>query len=108
MTTESKQYPVDHTAVSMEQTQQEQDYDKRIDENVMAGEIHPRFVRWYKEDPRNDEPVDNGNISKIRYRTCKLCPMFDPALKVCDECGCFMPIKVQFKIFTCPLDKWPK
>jgi hypothetical protein len=108
MTTEKKQYPVDYDAVSMEQTQIEQEYDMRIDEKLMAGELHPRFVRWYNEDPNNDAPVDNGTIAKIRYRTCKLCPMFDPNLKLCDVCGCFMPIKVQFKSFDCPKDKWPK
>jgi|APGre2960657373_1045057.scaffolds.fasta_scaffold07458_3 hypothetical protein len=108
MTTERKQYPVDYSKVSMEQTEQEQQYDMSIEEKVLAGQLHPRFVRWYSEDPNNEEPVSNGNISKIRYRTCKLCPMFEPALKVCDQCGCFMPIKVQFKMFSCPLNKWPE
>ena len=106
MTTERKQYPVDYNTVSMEQTQEEQQYDMHIEEKVLAGEIHPRFVRWYNEDNNNEEPVSSGNISKIRYRTCKVCPMFDPNLKLCDQCGCFMPIKVQFKIFSCPLNKW--
>jgi len=90
----------------MEQTQQEQQYDMSIEEKVLAGELHPRFVRWYNEDNNNEELVSSGTVAKIRYRTCKLCPMFDPGLKLCDQCGCFMPIKVQFKIFSCPLNKW--
>ena len=101
-------YPIDPNTVSLEQTLEEQAYDLTIEERVLNGEIHPRFIRWFKEDSSNEEPVDDSKVSKIRYRTCKLCPMFDNNLKVCEECNCFMPIKVQFKSFKCPLNKWPE
>lgn len=104
--TERNSYPVDLTKVTAEVTLAEEQYDMNIETRVLQGEVHPRFVRWFTEDSNNPAPVDDGKISKIRYRTCKLCPQFDDNLKLCDKCGCFMPIKVQFKVFSCPLNKW--
>lgn len=54
----------------------------------------------------NDEPLDDPTTLKVRYRTCQLCPWFDQEKKVCDDCECFMPIKVQFKKCSCPQGKW--
>lgn len=99
------QYPIDKDAVEMNFTQAEEEYEMKQEENVLAGIINPRFIRWFTEDSRNDEPTD-GTSAKIRYRTCKLCPMFDQTLKLCDECKCFMPIKVQLKKTVCPQGKW--
>jgi membrane protease subunit (stomatin/prohibitin family) len=36
---------------------------------------------------------------------CEECPKFTK-LKFCEECGCFMPVKVKLKDVKCPLDKW--
>lgn len=104
--TERVSYPVNYELANVQATEEEEQYDVNIEERVLQGEVHPRFVRWFNEDPNNPEPVSNGSVSKIRYRTCKLCPQFDPSLKLCEKCNCFMPIKVQFKMFNCPLGKW--
>ena len=44
--------------------------------------------------------------SDARYSLCKACPKFNPGVKTCQECGCFMPAKTRLKLATCPLGKW--
>jgi hypothetical protein len=99
-------YPIDDNAVDKDFLEQEELYEVNIERNVQHGVVNPRFVRWFKEDNRNDEPVDDGNSLKKRYRICSLCEEFDPVLKLCSQCKCFMPIKVQFKKMKCPIGKW--
>jgi hypothetical protein len=101
-------YPVDQTKVNLETTPEEQAYDMDMDKNVLAGTIHPRFVRWFNEDPNNPEPLSDSQVLKRRYRTCKLCPEFDQETHMCDkkENLRHMPHRVQFKDETCPLNKW--
>lgn len=99
-------YPVDEAAVNMERLEAEEQYEIDVENQILDGVINPRFIRWFNEDPNNDEPVSDSKDLKIRYRTCKLCPYFDDKKKLCDECGCFMPIKVQFKKYSCPFGKW--
>lgn len=99
-------YPLDSTKVNMTFLEEEEQYELDPEKYILQGIVNPRFVRWYKEDSANDEPVDNPKDLKARYRTCKLCPMFDDVKKLCDECGCYMPIKTQFKKFSCPQGKW--
>ena len=104
--TERISYPVNQETVDTRLTLEEELYDSNIEQNVLNGILNPRFVRWFNEDSNNPEPVDSGTIAKIRYRTCKLCPYFDPNSKLCEVSEKFMPIKVQFKETTCPKNKW--
>jgi hypothetical protein len=100
------QYPVDFNSVDMTSTTEEMEYDLEIEKNVLQGKVNPRFIRWHQEDNRNEIPIDDTKEMKIRYRTCKLCPMFNQETKICEENDKFMPIKVQFLNSTCPLEKW--
>jgi hypothetical protein len=101
-------YPVDQTKVNMETTLEEQEYDIDMEKQILAGVIHPRFIRWFTEDSNNPEPVNDPQILKRRYRTCKLCPEFDQETKMCDKKETYkhIPHRVQFKNETCPLNKW--
>jgi hypothetical protein len=99
-------YPLDLALVDATFTDAEEAYEIDPEKYILQGVINPRFKRWYEEDNRNDAPLDNEMDLKVRYRACKLCPMFDQEKKICDECNCFMPIKVQFKKYSCPLNKW--
>lgn len=46
--------------------------------------------------------------SSERYKICEACDRFNSTLKICKECGCFMPAKVMIPIVSCPLGKWGK
>lgn len=42
-----------------------------------------------------------------RYNICKLCPNYMGMTKMCMKCGCFLPLKVKWKLALCPEHKWP-
>lgn len=46
------------------------------------------------------------NFSEIRLEICSNCEQYDKNLKLCKECGCFMPWKVKLAPACCPLLKW--
>lgn len=61
------------------------------------------------------QALTNGKVSKEirteRYKTCKVCPMFDPASKRCTDCGCFMEAKTWVggdPDNLCPQKKWKR
>jgi hypothetical protein len=87
-------------------TRQEDLYDQEIDQRILAGQIHPRLIRWYSEDTGNDEPVESAQELTSRYSVCKSCENFVGLVKMCSVCNCFMPIKTQLKKSTCPRGKW--
>jgi hypothetical protein len=45
-------------------------------------------------------------IENQRIELCKSCEKFTSLIKACKECGCFMPVKVRYSFFNCPLKKW--
>jgi hypothetical protein len=44
--------------------------------------------------------------AQFRYTICKSCDNFNLLLKICNKCGCFMPVKVKVLNSECPLKKW--
>jgi hypothetical protein len=45
-------------------------------------------------------------VYKIRLDTCRSCDSFQKHLRMCKECGCFMPAKARALNSTCPRNKW--
>lgn len=43
--------------------------------------------------------------SEDRYKICKSCDQLNK-LKLCKQCGCFMPLKTKIAVVNCPLNKW--
>lgn len=41
-----------------------------------------------------------------RMKICRECEFYKKQFYSCTKCGCFMPIKTRFKIFSCPVGKW--
>ena len=65
------------------------------------------FEDWENLSPiRFDLKVDNETRLE-RIKICESCENLTK-LKTCQECGCFMPIKIWLKMSKCPLDKWPQ
>lgn len=48
----------------------------------------------------------SSELSQRRYLICKTCPQFNESLKICRQCGCYMPIKVALARSRCPLNLW--
>ena len=52
----------------------------------------------------------NSEVNKLTYyerlKICESCDQYISLTKQCKKCLCFMPLKVRFKIFNCPLEKW--
>jgi len=42
----------------------------------------------------------------IRINTCKSCDLFNEGKKICESCGCYMPVKARWRTSTCPKNKW--
>jgi len=99
-------YPVDSTKMSVEMTEEEQQYEINKEDLVAKGIIHPKFIRFHQEDPNNPAPRTDTQQMIYDYRSCKLCSRFDQTLKLCDEAKKYIPIVIQFPEFTCPLNKW--
>jgi len=89
-----------------EQLSIEEIYEQSIETNVENGILHPRLIRWWNESNKNDKPVESGSIAQQRYKTCKSCEDFKNAVKLCNVCKCFMPLKTQFFKSKCPRGKW--
>jgi hypothetical protein len=43
---------------------------------------------------------------KERLSICNGCGRYNSLLKICKECKCFMPIKVNLAGENCPIGKW--
>ena len=41
-----------------------------------------------------------------RYNLCKACPHFQPKMKRCRLCGCFMKLKTKIMFAECPDGRW--
>ena len=48
----------------------------------------------------------SGSSRMERLATCEKCDQYIKVVKVCKECGCFLPAKTWFKEQHCPLGKW--
>ena len=46
------------------------------------------------------------SVSKSRLSICNDCDKFLKHIKVCNECYCFMPLKVKLAGVVCPVGKW--
>jgi len=85
---------------------QENEYIKNIEEHIDKGVIHPMFSYWFEKSKDQSEKPTNSTKFKTRYAICKQCEMFNNFTKTCKKCYCFMPMKAQFEIFSCPIGKW--
>jgi hypothetical protein len=45
-------------------------------------------------------------VARERYAICKSCDEFNDTVKLCKQCGCFMPAKSTVAYTSCPIGKW--
>lgn len=54
---------------------------------------------WEKFTLANKEKVDS------RIRKCRMCEYLTE-WNICEQCNCWMPLKIKFEGALCPLEKW--
>ena len=61
------------------------------------------------------EEIIQGNANELmvddyeklrRYNICEVCEHFVKHSKRCKKCGCYLKMKIQFKVSECPIKKW--
>ena len=57
---------------------------------------------------KREAELENISYAKKRYEICKQCTLFNNTLKICNDCKCFLPLKVRVKWVYCPIGKWGK
>ena len=57
-------------------------------------------------DTISEKHEDVVNRAKDRMEICEQCDRYNSKLKLCKECGCFMPAKTMLTGSPCPLEKW--
>ncbi len=50
--------------------------------------------------------LSEDELKTERMKICSVCEHFQPALRKCDICGCFMEIKSRILQAECPINKW--
>ena len=45
-------------------------------------------------------------VKLFRLSICNNCNNFNQPVKICKECGCYMPAKAMFANSACPESKW--
>lgn len=45
-------------------------------------------------------------VKLFRLDICNSCDNFNKTIKICKQCGCYMPAKSMFASANCPEDKW--
>jgi hypothetical protein len=63
--------------------------------------------------PARPWDIFNGPLGRVsekiietRMQVCTGCKSFKKQIKVCKECGCFMPLKTMLPNAECPIGKW--
>jgi len=49
-----------------------------------------------------------SDVARERYEICKSCDEFNDTVKLCKQCGCFMPAKSNIASASCPIGKWSR
>jgi len=53
-----------------------------------------------------DSTIAPRAVAKERMTICESCDFFRPSSQICEQCGCFLPLKTTMANLRCPIDKW--
>lgn len=54
----------------------------------------------------SEQANEQHDKARLRLEICRRCPAYNPALQICGDCGCYMPIKTQVEEAKCPQGRW--
>ena len=64
-------------------------------------------IDWHSKEYETKGYVADDLVRKKRIEICENCESLTK-LKICKECGCFMPVKIWIKFIDCPIEKWAR
>jgi hypothetical protein len=53
-----------------------------------------------------DPTIAPRQVAKERMAICESCDFYRSSSQICEQCGCFMPLKTTMSNLKCPIDKW--
>jgi hypothetical protein len=53
-----------------------------------------------------DPTVAPRAVAAERLEICEGCDFYRSDSQICEQCGCFMPLKTAMANMKCPIDKW--
>jgi hypothetical protein len=54
----------------------------------------------------DDPSIAPRDVSRQRLEICEGCERFQEKSRICDLCGCYMPLKTTMSNMRCPIDLW--
>ena len=54
----------------------------------------------------DDPTVAPRAVAAERLAICEKCDRYRPESKICEICGCFLPLKTAAANMECPIQKW--
>jgi hypothetical protein len=54
----------------------------------------------------DDPTIAPRDVSRQRLEICEGCERFQEKSRICDLCGCYMPLKTTMSNMKCPIDRW--
>lgn len=64
-------------------------------------------IDWHAEEHKTKGYIASNETRLKRIEICESCESLTK-LKFCNECNCFMPVKVWAKFIDCPKYKWTR
>jgi hypothetical protein len=53
-----------------------------------------------------DPTIAPRRVARNRMDICESCDFYRSSSQICEQCGCFLPLKTAAANMRCPIDKW--
>ena len=84
---------------------QEEKFPSLKDQALSLGQTMAKSWEEIIQGNANELMVDDYEKQR-RYNICEVCEHFGKHYKRCKKCGCYLKMKIQFKVSECPIKKW--
>ena len=84
---------------------QEEKFPSLKDQALSLGQTMAKSLEEIIQGNANELMVDDYEKQR-RYNICEVCEHFVKHSKRCKKCGCYLKMKIQFKVSECPIKKW--
>ena len=84
---------------------QEEKFPSLKDQALSLGQTMAKSWEEIIQGNANELMVDDYEKQR-RYNICEVCEHFVKHSKRCKKCGCYLKMKIQFKVSECRIKKW--